>query len=211
MKKSLSHIIEELQLHLPYTIFSVAAGMVFLGILGALLEKNDFPLAARNLFHIFHPLHLLFSATATTAMFWRHDKKFPKAILIGFIGAVVICSISDIILPYLAGKLLGIEMELHICVIDHPSLILPFVFFGIFTGLVVPGKVESTIYSHATHILLSSMASILYLVSFGLVQWIAVIGMVFIYMVLAVMIPCCTSDIIFPLLLTKENSSHPPH
>ena len=206
MKTKFRHILEELQQHLPYTIFSVAVGMVALGVLTVLIEANKFPQASQNLFHIFHPLHMLFSATATTAMFWRHDKKILKAISIGFIGAAGLCTLSDIFIPYVAGYLLGVKMHLHICILADPMLVLPFLFFGIFMGFVLPTVVESTIFSHAAHVLISSMASIFYLVSFGLTEWIPAGGMVFIYMVLAVMIPCCTSDIIFPLLLIEKVS-----
>lgn len=209
MKKNIKHIFEELRVHVPYSIFSVAMGMVILGILtfGAeILGSGNISNPAKGLFHIFHPVHLLFSATATTAMFWRHEKRFFKAIIIGFVGAVGICGISDIFLPFVAGFLLGVKMHLHVCIIEHPSLILPFVFTGIFAGFIVPDTTQkSTIFSHASHVLVSSMASILYLIGFGLIEWIHVAGMVFIYMVLAVIIPCCTSDIIFPLLLTKKN------
>ncbi|NIN91944.1 hypothetical protein GTO36_02920 [bacterium] len=204
MKTQFRHILEELQQHLPYTIFSVAVGMMALGALTVLIEGNKFPQASQNLFHIFHPLHVLFSATATTAMFWRHDKKILKAVSIGFAGAVSLCAISDIFIPFVAGYLLGVKMHLHICIVADPMIVLPFAFFGIFMGFVLPMAVESTVFSHAAHILISSMASIFYLVSFGLTEWIPVVGMVFIYMVLAVMIPCCTSDIIFPLLLVKR-------
>jgi len=204
MNGQFRHILKELQKHLPYTIFSVAVGMVALALLTVLIPDNNFPQASQNLFHVFHPLHMLFSATATTAMFWRHDRKELKAISIGFLGAVGVCGISDIFLPFIAGYLLNVKMELHICIIAHPTLILPFVFFGIFMGFILPPVVQSTIFSHASHVLISGMASILYLVSFGLTEWIPAGGMVFIYMVLAVMIPCCTSDIVFPLLLVKR-------
>ena len=84
-------------------------------------------------------------------------------------------------------------------------VILPFAAMGIFLGLVAPTEThKSTIFSHAGHVLVSSMASILYLVSYGLSGWMHVVGLVFIYMVLAVIIPCCTSDIVFPLLLTEK-------
>ena len=204
MKTQFRHISEELQKHLPYTIFSVAVGMMALGVLTVLIEAKKFPQASQNLFHIFHPIHILFSATATTAMFWRHDKKLLKAVFIGFVGAVGICGISDIFIPFIAGYLLGVKMHLHICILTHPMIVLPFLFFGIFMGFVLPTVVESTIFSHAAHVLISSMASIFYLVSFGLTEWIPVGGMVFIYMVLAVMIPCCTSDVAFPLLLVRK-------
>lgn len=204
MKTQFRHILEELQKHLPYTIFSVAMGMMTLGVLTVLIEARKFPQASQNLFHIFHPLHILFSAMATTAMFWRHDKKIFKAVFIGFTGAVGLCGISDIFIPFIAGYLLGVKMHLHICILAEPMLVLPFLFFGIFMGFILPTVLGSTIFSHAAHVLISSMASIFYLVSFGLTEWIPVGGMVFIYMVLAVMIPCCTSDIVFPLLLVKR-------
>ena len=207
MRRRIHHLGQELRIHLPYTIFSVSGGMIVLGLLTFvcnILKVEDVSGASHGLFHVFHPIHLLFSATASTAMFWRHERKFIKAIVIGFIGAVGICSISDIFIPYVAGFLLGVKMHLHICIIEHPMFILPFVATGIFAGFVVPPTTEkSTMFSHAAHVWVSSMASILYLVSFGLSAWIEVAGMVFIYIILAVMIPCCMSDIVFPLLLTK--------
>ena len=208
VKGNIRHILTELRDHLPYTIFSVATGMIILGMLtfGAeVLGSSNISNPAKGLFHIFHPIHLLFSATATTAMFWRYERKLLKAVIVGFIGAVTICGISDIFIPYIAGFLLGVKMNLHICIIEHPTFILPFVITGIFTGLIVPAATQkSTLLSHAAHVLVSSMASILYLIGFGLSEWIHVAGAVFVYMVLAVIIPCCTSDIILPLLLAKK-------
>lgn len=208
---NIGHIFSELREHLPYSIFSVAVGLIILGFLTVslkILGVSDLSSASKDLFHIFHPVHILFSATATTAMFWRHDKRFVKAIIIGFIGSVGICGISDIFMPYIAGFLLGVKMGLHICIIEHPGLIFPFVTTGILAGLIVPDTTQkSTIFSHAGHVFVSSMASIFYLIGFGLTQWIQVAGMVFVYMVLAVVIPCCTSDIIFPLVLTSKRAT----
>ena len=209
MKNSIGRVFNELREHLPYTIFSVAFGIVVLGILTFIAEimgQGDIAGPSRGLFHIFHPIHLLFSATATTAMFWRYEKAFLKAVLIGFVGAVGICGISDIFIPFIAGFLLGVKMQLHVCIIQHPSLILPFVLTGIFAGFIIPDTTQkSTIFSHTAHVLISSMASILYLIGFGFSDWTHAAGAVFIYMVLAVIIPCCSSDIIFPLLLTKQD------
>lgn len=208
MKKNLKHVIIELRDHLPYSIFSVAAAMAILGILTFVAEimgSSNISGPLKGLFHIFHPIHLLFSATATTAMFWRHERLFFKAAAIGFIGAIGICGISDIYIPYIAGFLLGVKMHLHICTVEHPILILPFVITGILAGILIPPATQkSTILSHAAHVLVSSMASIFYLIGFGLFKWIHVAGMVFVYMILAVIIPCCMSDIVFPLLLTKK-------
>ncbi len=211
MKKNIArHVIGELREHLPYSIFSVAAGMIFLGILtsmAGILGGGNISEPSKELFHIFHPIHLLFSATATTAMFWRYDKRILKAALIGFVGAVGICGISDIFIPFIAGLLLGVKMHLHICMMEHPGMIMPFVITGVLAGFLISDKTrKSTMLSHAAHVLVSSMASIFYLTAFGLTEWLHVAGMVFVYMVLAVIIPCCTSDIIFPLLFVKGHA-----
>lgn len=118
----LAHVRDELYTHLPYTIFSSAFGLIVMGILSFIaffLDETRFPEASAGLFHIFHPVHILLSATATTAMFWRHEKKLFKAVLVGFFGSVVICGISDVFIPFLSGRLLGVAMELHICLFDR--------------------------------------------------------------------------------------------
>ncbi|HOL34695.1 MAG TPA: hypothetical protein PKW86_02325, partial [bacterium] len=58
----------------------------------------------------------------------------------------------------------------------------------------------------------SSIASILYLIGYGLTDWIDKIGAVLVFMVFAVVIPCCTSDIVFPLIVTGgEKKQHCCH
>jgi len=95
-----------------------------------------------ELFHIFYPTHVLFSALATTAMFWQKEKKFFKAIAVGIIGSVGICGISDIFIPYLAGYLLGTHMHLHVCIVEHPQLIIPFLALGVAAGFLAPGNLQ---------------------------------------------------------------------
>jgi len=211
--KSNRPLISELVTHLPFTIFSVAVGLIFLGLItfvsrstGQLTGEGEVE-SLIDLYHLFHPLHILFSAMATTAMFWRYDKKWIKAAVIGILGSIGICGLSDIFIPYVAGFLLGIHMKLHICIIQHPMLVVPFLFFGIVISFLIPNEQKSTIISHTFHVLLSTMASILYLVGHGLTDWIHIAGMVFIYTVIAVMLPCCTRDIIFPLLLVNKKGT----
>jgi len=164
--------------------------------------------ASHVVFHVFHPIHMLFSAIATTAMFWRYERKVFKAILTGLIGALGVCSVSDVIMPYLSGLLLGAhDMTFHWCLIQHPMLVLPFAVTGVGVGMLCAETVQrSTYFSHAAHVFVSSAASIFYLVSFGFTQWPSQLGSVFILMVLAVTIPCCFSDVIFPLLVTSKES-----
>jgi hypothetical protein len=239
--------------HFPFTVLSVAVGLVMLGLLtfvavllappeagrdgapaAAVAEAGDhghegghegghedgcgpsgavhpsFSRAAGVLFHVFHPLHMLFSAIATTAMFWRHEKRVFRALLVGAVGSIGVCGLSDIAFPYAAGLLLGVrDMKLHICLLEHPGMILPFAGLGMALGLVLPtGTHKGTIFSHTAHVWVSSVASIMYLVSFGLTDWVSHLGAVFVCMVVAVIVPCCASDIVFPLLFAGGDEVH---
>lgn len=201
---------EELKHHLPFSILSVVFGLILVGILNFFVEMMgvaDPSSYFEELFHVFHPSHILFSAIATTAMFWQKEKRVFKAIVVGIVGSLGICGISDVFIPYLSGYLLGAHMHLHICIVQHPQLILPFLIVGVIIGFLAPGTLEKSdgvVFSHTLHVLISAAASIMYLVSFGVTDWVHRVGAVLIYMVLAVVIPCCTSDIIFPLACTGK-------
>ena len=205
----LKHVLFELKEHLPFTVFSAIMAMIVVGGLMAIsftLKEDIIQRRSQNLFHIFHPVHILLSATATSAMFWRHEKRVIKVAIIGFSGSIITCGISDVIIPFCSGMILKNNLEFHLCISDHPLMILPFVTIGIFVGIIAMEKVEkTTCYSHSGHVFVSSMASILYLIAFGLVDWVNHVGSVFIIIIFAVIIPCCTSDIIFPLLFTKKS------
>jgi len=59
----------------------------------------------------------------------------------------------------------------------------------------------SSVFSHGAHVFVSSLASLLYLVSFGFTGWMTDIHLVFpvfLLVVIAVWIPCCISDIVVP-------------
>jgi hypothetical protein len=77
---------------------------------------------------------------------------------------------------------------------------------GVLTGLGAAGHVAgSTLFSHSLHVLSSTMASIFYLIApFTGMAWVDQVGRLFIFVIVAVMVPCCLSDIVFPLAMTKE-------
>ena len=164
--------------------------------------------ASHVTFHVFHPIHMLFSAIATTAMFWRYERKLLKAVVTGLVGALGVCSVSDVMMPYLSGLLLGApHMTFHWCLIQHPMLVVPFALVGVGVGLLCAETVRhSTYFSHAAHVFVSSAASIFYLVSFGVTDWADQLGSVFVLMVVAVTIPCCFSDVVFPLLIASTDA-----
>ncbi len=159
------------------------------------------------LFHLFHPAHMLFSGAATAAMFYRYERRVAKALIVGFSGAVLVCGISDIAMPSAALLLLGKQVHPHICVWEHPMLVLPFAGMGVALGVLAAsgGVVRSTIFSHSLHVSVSTMASIFFMIgAFGRLEWINDLGVVFLCICLAVMIPCCLSDIVYPLIFTRS-------
>ena len=217
-------ILNELLAHLPFSVISAIAGIAI--IAGLTMAEKVHHLV--NIFHLFHPTHLLLSAIASTAMFRRLSYKktsaprseftphitptgsLPKlkvmcgAVFVGFTGSVVLCSLSDIVLPYLCGNLLGGKMVWHFCLSEHSMLVLPFVFLGILLGFWSGVYIRySTFLSHSGHVLVSTMATLLYLIGFGMSNWLAHIGVVLLITVFSVLIPCCLSDVVYPMLFVR--------
>ncbi|ATZ61610.2 MAG: hypothetical protein BME93_06050 [Methanosarcinales archaeon Met12] len=210
---TLGHVLDELRHHAPFTAFSACVALILLGILTMAFPLSKAQMSGYwcELFHVFHPVHILFSATATTAMFWRHERRLLKAVIIGLIGALVICALSDVFFPVLGGELVGIGMEVHWCLIKHPTAVVPFAIFGVLLGVVSADVINgrgSTIVSHSSHVFISTITTMLYLMAFGFTEWIPRIAETFLIIFLSVVIPCCISDIIFPTLSKSTNTTN---
>jgi hypothetical protein len=214
-KNKWKYIFTEFVHHLPFSIFGVIGSIIVMGFLTfiAIIAQAEslLPEASREIFHVFHPAHVLFSAVASTSMYFMHERNIFKASVIGLIFSITICGISDIVFPFIGGMLLGGDMHMHICIIEEPMLVFPFAIIGVLAGLTAPSSLEnSTQYSHSIHVFLSSGASLLYLIGFGVTGWIHLLGGIFLITVFAVMLPCCLSDIVFPLACCK-NPNHKHH
>jgi len=155
---------------------------------------------------VFHVLHLMLSAIATTALFYRYDSSIIKSVLVGFTGTIIWCTSSDVLLPYLAAEVIGMDIYMHICIYEHPTVVIPFVVMGIFAGLLF--HKSKTHYIHGGHVMISCLASVLYLYGYssGIETWMYI--PLFFSMIVAVVIPCCMSDIVYPLLLAKGKDKH---
>jgi hypothetical protein len=199
---------QELVCHLPIAIFSVSFSMVLLSFLSYFDVNGNNLTGAHLLFHNFHFLHLLFAATGAVLTFRRYSKNVPLGITVGFFVPATFCTLSDAFLPYVSGSLLGIDMNFHWCFLTHLTTVIPFVIMGIINGWFISGHSanRNLFYSqgfHFLHIFISSMASILYLVSFGYAHWWQQMGIIFILLICAVLIPCTLSDIVVPMLFAK--------
>jgi hypothetical protein len=191
------YIARELKRHAPFTALGALTGIVIMVIV---VHSELSPGTSYTAFHILHPAHILLSSMATTAMYRRYKSNLWAAVLIGFVGSVGICSLSDIVFPYLGGRLLGASISLHICFIEHPQIIVPVAFAGIIIGLL---RLWTRV-PHMGHVLLSTYASLFYLTAYGVANWGPLLPFVFLLLFMSVWIPCCLSDIVFPLLFVGK-------
>jgi hypothetical protein len=194
-----SRIIKELKEHAPFTLLASILG-IFLVIIIQFVFSQKIP---EESFEIFHSIHILASAIVTAGIFYKYSKKISHSILVGIFGAIIIGSISDIIFPFLGGTLLGLNTKLHLPIFEEPLKIIVFSLGGTLIG--VFGKITKI--PHFIHVFSSVFASLFYLISFSstlnLIHLLISILIIF----FAVLIPCCISDIIFPLLLLKNKKT----
>lgn len=197
---------QELLHHFPYSIFSAALSIIALTLLDSKSHSVELRAYFYQLFHSFHFLHILFASTGAVVTYSRFskNKNLIGTILIGTVSPAIFCMLSDVLLPYLSGIALGVNMKLHICFIKEINNIWPFLFMGLINGLVLrihnseALKVFS-LGSHFIHILISSLASLFYLVSHGFSNWYPQMGFIFLFLVIAIVIPCTFSDVIIPM------------
>lgn len=209
-----SHIIiKEVIAHLPYGIFSVAFALVILSFtsffMQVQLDNTTFYKGSKILFYCFHFMHLTFAATGTIITYFRFSRGLLKAVIIGTISPAIFCMLSDVLLPYLGARMLGVSMKLHICFVSDISRVLPFLIVGIINGFIMSRHRTSmqpmySVFSHSVHTLVSSLASSFYLVSHGFVGWYQHIGFVFVFLILAVVLPCSMSDVVVPILFARS-------
>lgn len=207
-------LMEELICHLPYAIFSVAFGLAILSFVTYFSFGDSVGLACRKadvLFHSFHFMHIVFAATGTLVTFFRFSKNNLKALILGVISPTIFCTLSDSILPYIGGKMLGVHMHFHLCFLTELPNVIPFLLVGILNGFIMSRHHGNrqwlyAITSHATHIVISSLASIFYLVSHGCTDWYLIIGPVFVFLIFAVVVPCTLSDVVVPMLFAQAGA-----
>jgi hypothetical protein len=202
----LKSILAELKEHSPFTLFGAMTGVLLL-----LLLRDIPPEGAHTLFYIFHPLHICLSGVVTAALYKRHleheapgVKKFLKVLAVGFIGSVAIGTLSDSLIPYWGETLLDMHhVHAHIGFIDKWWLINPLAIGAIIIAYHKP----MTKLPHAGHVLISTWASLFHmLMAVDHDRAIPYFG-IFIFLFLAVWLPCCVSDIIFPLLFVRDKGN----
>jgi hypothetical protein len=194
------HIAKELRSHAPFTLFGALTGIVVMLI----FYKLPFEISS-NIFYVLHPVHVLLSAEVTASMYELHIRgkiKLWAVILIGYLGSIGIATLSDSIIPYIGETMLSLpNTGMHLGFIEKWWLVNPLALLGIAIAIYRP----RTKFPHAAHVLLSTWASLFHIIMAlgGIINWFLSLS-IFLFLFLAVWIPCCVSDIVFPLLFVKE-------
>jgi len=192
----LRRITRELAEHAPFTASGAVTGIILMVII---VFGNIPSQVSHTAFYTIHPLHVVLSALVTTAMYKKYSSgKLWASILVGYCGSIGIATLSDAIIPYYGGVGLGVKIGFHAPFIEEWWLVNPAALIGIAIGYWKP----TTKFPHWGHVLLSTWASLFYFTAFGVADWIPLLPFIFCFLFLAVWIPCCVSDIVFPLLFT---------
>lgn len=235
--KKLAVILRELEGHAPFTLFGA-----FTGVLCMLLFKNLGPETNHRLFQVFHPAHVVLSAIVTASLFALYKKKakFITVLFIGYVGAVGIATISDCVLPFFGESILGVAVpthsheqdaepeeehehlnthndtynhegpKIHLGFIEDWYIVNP----AAIIGVLIAYFLRRTKFSHAGHVLISTWASSFH-VLMNTHQELTpmILTGIFVVLFIAVWLPCCISDIVFPLLFIKspDDSFHIHH
>ena len=199
-------ILKELRDHAPFTLFGAITGIIVM-----YLSQTLSPKASYSIFYTLHPIHVLLSALVTASMYEINKCGRMKGkcnlwilLMIGYIGSIGIATTSDSLIPYLGEVILHMPNRgIHIGFIEKWWLVNPLAIAGVVIAYFWP----KTKFPHAGHVLLSTWASLFHIMmakgeTLSVLSYITI----FLFLFLAVWIPCCVSDIVFPLLFVKESN-----
>lgn len=230
VKERAKHILVELKGHTPFTLFGALLGIFFM-----LVFRGVGRIGSHTLFAVFHPGHVILSAMVTASMFRLHavKKHFVLVLVVGYFGSIGIATLSDIVIPHIGVHLLGLDVPTHDEVFHHESssgpehdehihaeeaehgesgihlsfieewyIVNPAALLGILIAFFLP----RTKFPHAGHILVSTWASSSYLLmNMESALTVAAAVGIFVTLFIAIWVPCCVSDIVFPLLFVKSD------
>ena len=207
MNQFLKNISHELRAHVPFTIAGTLLGIA---LMAAMFYAKAPRSLSETLFEIMHPAHVLLSATVTAGLYRLYSKgSLWATFVVGYVGSVGVATLSDCIIPYVGELLLDLpHSHPHIGFIELWWLVNPLAVLGILIAWSWP----KTKYPHAGHVLLSTAASLFHvMMALGEELGLVTMALIGVFLFLAVWVPCCTSDIIFPLLFARGAVESTPH
>lgn len=199
----------ELSNHIKFTIAAVFSAITLIVVMrfGVFSAYRGNAAVSQNLFEGFFIGHLFFASLTPAALFSIYRRTLLPGIALAVTSSALTCTLSDIVLPYLGGTILSYGMYFHVCIIEEPILAWSFIISGAFLGYFLSQYVRKlSTYTHSAHILLSSLAAGLYLISYG-VNVLSIRSLLFIpILIVSVLIPCVMNDIGVPTLIVSFSS-----
>ena len=198
-----SRTIHELRHHAPFTALGTLSGIAIMLLFSVARVPRAY---SDTLFWCLHPGHVILSALVTAAMYRLHSRGgFLQTLIIGYVGAVGIATLSDSLIPYLGELLLELPNKgIHVGFIEKWWLVNPLAILGVFIAYFWP----KTRFPHAGHVFLSTWASLFHMtMAMGGRVTLLEVAVMSLFLFLAVWLPCCTSDIVIPLLFTGSHVS----
>lgn len=209
-----SELLHEFRHHGPFTLLGAAASVIIMMAVRAWFPDALTTHRAHELFEFSHPMHVVLSAMVTAALYRNYRAKSNRSapgwiaiVLVGYVGSIGIATLSDCLVPFWAETILGMEhAHLHLGIVEMPVVINLAAALGI-TAAFFSSK---THFPHTGHVFLSTVASLFHIMRahegvFSIGQSAVIIAFLFI----AVWVPCCLSDIAFPLFFTgKSDHTH---
>jgi hypothetical protein len=230
MHGKLATVVGELKAHVPFTLFGSLTGIAMMLAFKGLPETTTY-----RLFYVFHPVHVILSAIVAGSIYRLHEKSrgLATVLLVGYISSVGTATVSNSVIPYFGESILGVSIpteeeahgtqhaeaavgesaehegpKIHLGFIEEWYIVNPAAILGILIGFWLP----RTKLPHAGHILISTWASAAHILmnTHTGITAVTLIGMT-IVLFIAVWVPCCSSDIIFPLLFVRSPHLHFGH
>jgi hypothetical protein len=189
----------ELRHHLPFTVIVTAVTAV-----AASVAVRTWPALVESgaSFEGAHVAHVFVSAVATTAVGSRQRGGPVLAAGLGIAGSIVFCTLSDILLPYAGALAFGTPVSLDVEVLHAPVKVGLAAVAGAAGGFAHMRRLS--IYSHSAHVLVSSLASVLYVHTHAAGAWAdwAHAPEMAAVLFFSVFLPCCMSDLVMPVACT---------
>ncbi len=236
MKGKLATVLGELRAHAPFTLCGSLTGIAMMLLFQNLSETTSY-----RLFYTFHPLHVTLSAIVAGSIYRLHEraKGLLIVLLVGYISSVGTATVSNSIIPFFGESILGVAIptesdahaahpsaasnpettdsdelsdqhkpKIHLGFIEEWYIVNPAALLGILIGYFLP----RTKLPHAGHILVSTWASTAHILMnmHTSITFLTLVGMTCVLFI-AVWVPCCSSDIIFPLLFVRTPHVHAGH
>lgn len=198
--------IDELSTHWKFTAGAVAVSAVIVGVLKLAYFPEASP-GSEEIFEGFFIAHLFFAALTPASLLAKYNRALWLGVFVAIATSSVTCTLSDIVLPYLGGLVLGYDMHFHVCIIEEPLRAWTFIIGGALIGFLLSGSVRKlSRFTHGFHILLSSTAAGMYLITYG-VHVLSFKALVFLpILVVSVLVPCVLNDIGVPSYIVSINA-----